>query len=312
MTHPQDHKEKIISECIRAGACAAGSALLHPLDGSEYARWLADGRQAAMAYLEKYTDIRNNPSELLPGAKSIICCAFSYRGHERHPLFADYSVGEDYHEVLRRRLAPVCSLIETLFPGASTRICADTAPLYERFWALEAGIGFVGRNSMLIVPSGNAGSRVFLAEIITTASIIPDSPSIVAGDPCEGCDRCLRACPGGAIDSGGVDARRCYSYNTIENRAEELPESVDLRGRRIYGCDICQDVCPYNSGEYTGPVVEEFSLRPSLRLICKPSEIEAMNHDRYCKLFRGSAIRRAKLEMLQRNARRALHSDYQS
>ncbi len=259
-----------------------------------------------MAYLENYQDLRRNPASLLEGTKTVISLAFSYRlpsGESRHPLFADYALGADYHDVLRSRLEPVCTLIRNLFPGAETRICVDTAPIHERLWAARAGLGFIGRNSMLIVPG--IGSRVFLAEILTTAELPADPSMNFESDPCGDCTRCVDACPGQALDAQGVDARRCYSYHTIENREAELPGFVHLRGRRIYGCDICQDACPFNRQDYTGPFLAEFAPRAELRELKTARDVASLDHARYIELFRGSAIRRAKLPQLLRNGRRA-------
>ncbi|MDE6311855.1 MAG: tRNA epoxyqueuosine(34) reductase QueG [Muribaculaceae bacterium] len=304
--------EAIRQACFRAGACAAGFAEacdLGEASASLYAAWLADGRHASMAYLEKYQELRTNPASLLEGARTVVSLAFSYRlppHAARHPLFADYALGADYHDVLRRRLEPVCALIKELFPGTETRVCVDTAPIHERLWALRAGLGFIGRNSMLIVPARGAGSRVFLAEIITTAALPPDTPMHLDYDPCGDCTRCLDACPGRALAPRAIDARRCYSFHTIENRSETLPRDVRLRGRRIYGCDLCQDACPFNRVEYSGPYIEDFAPRPELTLLKTAADVAALDHARYIQLFRGSAIRRAKLPQLIRNARRSL------
>ncbi|MDE6276686.1 MAG: tRNA epoxyqueuosine(34) reductase QueG [Muribaculaceae bacterium] len=311
MTSHNSPSELIRSAGLEAGACAVGFAEALPTGPESarlYAEWLEQGRHASMAYLEKYQELRSDPATLLEGARTVVSLAFSYRlphGAPRHPLFADYALGEDYHDVLRRRLEPVCALISKLFPGAATRVCVDTAPIHERLWAVRAGLGFIGRNSMLIVPSRGAGSRVFLAEIITTALLPPDVPLSFATHPCGDCRLCLDACPGGALDcDGAFDARRCYSYHTIENRDTELPAAVNLRGRRIYGCDICQDACPFNRQEYIGPCIPEFAPRPQLTALKKAADVASLDHARYLELFRGSAIRRAKLPQLIRNALR--------
>ncbi len=317
MTSRPSPSEAIREACLTAGACAAGFAAVEDLgDASEeyYAAWLSAHRNADMAYLEKYQPLRRNPAGLLEGAQTVVSAAFSYRrapGTPRHPLVADYALGQDYHDVLRRRLAPVAALIEELFEGAQTRICVDTAPIHERLWAVKAGLGFIGKNAMLTVAACGAGSRVFLAEIITTARIAPDHPApVTAAEACGDCERCLKACPSGALDGGaGVDARRCLSYNTIENRAETLPRDISLRGRRIYGCDICQDACPYNNAVYTGPYIPEFAPREALYTLRGPSDVIALDHAGYLELFRGSAVRRAKPAMLRRNARRAEGED---
>lgn len=291
---------------------AAGIAAAGPTDEAvcdDYRRWLAAGKHAGMGYLEKYDELRRDVRGLLPGARSVVSAAFSYRrgaGMERHPLIADYALGEDYHTAVRRRLERVAAVISELFPGSESRICVDTAPVFERFWAERAGVGFTGRNRLLYVPG--VGSKVFLGEILTTAALAADEPVVLEEHPCGSCHRCIDACPGGALDSAeAMDARKCLSYHTIENRDAELPEWVSLRGRRIYGCDICQDVCPLNAApEAEGLVViEELRPRAGLYGLRGTAQVRGMTHEEYVELFRGSAVRRAKLWMLQRNAEKA-------
>lgn len=301
-------RSAIIDAAAKLGACAAGFADIAPVDSSHrdlYARWLASGHNGGMEYAERYGDVRDNPALLLEGANSILCLAFAYRDSStrRHPLFADYALGLDYHDVLRKRLAPLAALMSETVEGSQTRICIDTAPLRERYWAMRAGLGFIGRNNTLIIPG--IGSRVFLAEILWTASV--EASPECAKKNCIGCEKCIEACPYGALSAdGGMDCRRCLSYLTIEHRGD-LPPDIDLKGR-IYGCDICQDVCPHNSGCKDAAVIDEFRENEALRSLDLDA-IAGMEQDEFSKIFKGSAIKRAKLAGLRRNALRALDKD---
>lgn len=297
---PDHAKETIRSLILDAGACAVGFAEAAPVDDADmalYDRWIAAGSHGEMAYLDRYHDVRRDPRLLLDGALTVISCAFDYRPARRHPLFADYALGRDYHEVIRERLTPVTDEIRRLF-GGETRICVDTAPIRERYWAARAGVGRIGLNGTLIVDG--IGSKVFLAEIIWTGSLAPDDSRL--GESCMRCGACLQACPGRALHGdGSLDARSCNSYLTIEYRGE-LPGDLHLPGR-IYGCDICQDVCPHNRAEGV-TTIAEFSPSDALMRL-DADALSAMTHDDYRSIFRHSAIRRAKLPHLLRNLLRA-------
>lgn len=293
-------KDNIRRLCAEAGACATGFAAVTAIPErleAAYARWLAEGRHASMEYMERYCDIRRDPSLLLEGARTVVVCAFAYTGpgSRRHPLFADYALGRDYHEVLRKRLRPVAAAMEAMAPGSSTRICVDTAPIRERFWATRAGIGVIGLNNHLIVPG--IGSRVFLAEILWTHDVEPDS-SLEEGSCC-GCRACIVSCPAKALDGeGSIDCRRCLSYLTIEHRGD-FPDGLTLDGR-IYGCDVCQDVCPHNRNTRRTTVIEEFE--PSEALMALDADaIAKLDRDGFSAVFSHSAVKRAKAEGLRRN-----------
>lgn len=299
--------DAVVGAARAAGACAAALVSLEALDDADtalYDNWIARGANAGMDYLARYPDIRRDPRLLLDGAQSMLVAAFAYAPtpDRRSRLIADYALGDDYHTVLRERLRPVAALMEGLHEGSATRICVDTAPLRERLWAARAGLGSIGLNNQLIIPG--IGSRVFLAEIIWTAPIpqhskfqIPNSKS------CISCRRCVDACPGGALDGkGGIDADRCLSYLTIEHRGD-LPDTLSLRGRRIYGCDICQDVCPCNSSTPPEPV-PEFAPRPAVASLTL-DDIAAMDAETFSRTFTRSAVKRAKLSGLLRNAAKA-------
>lgn len=290
-----------------AGACAAAFVRLEALDDADttlYDNWIARGANAGMDYLARYSDIRRDPRLLLDGAQSMLVTAFAYAPtpDRRSRLIADYALGDDYHTVLRERLHPVAALMESLHEGSATRICVDTAPLRERLWAARAGLGSIGLNNQLIIPG--IGSRVFLAEILWTASLPQHSKfKIQHSKSCISCRRCVDACPGGALDGkGGIDAGRCLSYLTIEHRGD-LPDTLSLRGRRIYGCDICQDVCPCNSSTPPEPV-PEFAPRPALAALTL-DDIAAMDAATFSRTFARSAVKRTKLSGLLRNAAKA-------
>jgi epoxyqueuosine reductase len=286
------------------GALAWGVAPAAPVDSEALKRryrWLADGKNAGMDYLERYSDIRANPDLLLPGAQSIIVAAFNYYPAQRQPAtapqFAWYAYGRDYHDVVRKRLSSVVDALAAEHPDESFRICVDTAPIMERYWAVKAGVGFIGRNAQLIVPGH--GSACFLGEIVTTLPLAPTQPCTLSCP--EGCDKCVRACPGHAIaPDATVDARRCLSYLTIEHRGD-FPADIPHLGHRVYGCDTCQSVCPLNANA-TPTAIPEF--RPSDAFLSITDDtLAALTPEGFSALFSRSAVKRAKLAGLLRNLR---------
>lgn len=302
-----------------AGVYRSAIAEVSPVDAAAveaYRAWIASGMHGSMTYLEKYDDLRSDPRLLLEGARSVVSCAFSYfwGGNGgccgEHPykemdgklVWAEYALGDDYHDVVRARLSAVAQTI-TERTGAECRVCVDTAPLRERYWAVKSGLGFIGLNNQLIIPG--AGSRFFLGEILTTLNLEPDRQSGPVS--CEGCGKCVAACPGKALRADGdgrvrLDARRCLSYLTIELRGE-LPEDVRL-GRHIYGCDECQLVCPHNR---MSPLSEIEEFRPRKEILeLSAQRIAEMSQEEFSSIFRRSAIKRAKLAGLQRNALRII------
>ena len=286
-----------------AGAARAGFTPCTAVDDdahASYLRFIADGRHGAMAYMANHLEIRRNPALLLEDgtARSIVMCAFPYYpGNDAatdatDARFALYARGEDYHAVLRRRLAPAVSYLEE--QGYRSRICIDSAPLRERYWAVRCGLGFIGLNSQLIVPG--LGSYFFLSAIITEAPLPADEPCTGS---CGSCGRCVRACPTGAIGpDGSFDARRCLSYLTIEYRGE-LPPGLPL-GSRVYGCDSCQLCCPHNRGASPTPIAE-FHPSPAIASLTR-DEIASMTRPYFRRIFALTAVRRLRIEGLRRNA----------
>lgn len=287
------------SLCRRLGACAVGIARADAVDDDvarSFRGWLSAGRHGSMAYMARNVELRLDPRKLFPGAMSIISMAFPYRpaGGYHHPLIADYALGEDYHRVLPRRLVPVVAWLADQC-GATSRVTVDSAPMLERYWAAKSGVGFIGSNQMLIVPG--VGSGVFLVEIITSAVLRPDAPLSIG---CGQCGRCLSACPGGALrPDGSFDARRCYSYLTIEHRGE--PVFVPDASRQVYGCDVCARVCPHNSVEPPEPL-EEFRPDPRLLSLDRLALSKISSGD-YRRLFKMSAILRQSVTKLRQIAK---------
>ncbi len=284
-----------------AGAVACGVAAAGDVESgvaTDLQRWVAEGNHADMRWLERHVELRRNTSSVLPGCRSVVVCAFSYKPPvERDsslPRFALYAYGEDYHDVVRRRLKSIADRLTQLY-GGTHRVCVDTAPLAERYWATKAGIGFQGRNCLLSIP--DYGSYVVLGEILTTLDITPSSPC-TKSCPAD-CRRCIEACPGHALSGDGhLDSRRCLSYLTIEHRGQ-IPPEIQLHGQ-VFGCDICQRTCPMNKNTLISPL-PEFAASPQMLTLSR-DQILALDETGFRQLFGHSAVRRTGLEGLKRNA----------
>lgn len=289
--------DKILTE---AGVFKYGIASAEPVDENSrllFEHWIDEGKNAGMQWMQRYSDVRSDPRMLLEGARSIVICAFPYSAPcpqaEGTLRFASYALGDDYHDVIRKKLKEVGRQIKEQF-GGEFRVCIDTAPLRERYWAVKAGLGFIGRNCQLIVPE--AGSRFFIGTLITDLKLPADSPCIYS---CLECGKCVASCPGNALKPSGVptlDSRKCLSYLSIEHKGD-LPAQTKL-DNNVYGCDVCQNVCPLNS-KFPNPL-KEFLPRPEL-LTITPETLENMTEEEYRRLTRNSAIRRLSLTMLKRN-----------
>ena len=282
--------------------------------------WLDAGRQADMAWLERTADKRMNPEFVLPGVRSIIVLGVNYwpgspienpESQIENPIWARYALHADYHDTMKPGLAAAGRALEDMFGATPTdyRYYVDTGPVLERGWAARSGLGFRGKNAMLI--SKKHGNWLFLAAILTRLDIAPDEPlrkkplpasgDEPAGLLCGKCTRCLDACPTQAFPSPGVvDARRCISYQTIENKGiipRELRAGI---GDRIYGCDVCLEVCPWNRFARAGRQLL-LSARPGLAAL-PLGELLALTPARFAEIFKGTAIKRLKLTGLLRNA----------
>ena len=254
--------------------------------------------------MEREPEKRSDPRLILPGAKSVVSLAMNYYTPHEHSdppesgKISRYAWGDDYHDLMRERLNALLEWIKAASPEINVKACVDTAPVMEKAWAARAGLGWIGKHSNLITK--DHGSWVFLGEIFLDIELAYDRPE--PEEHCGTCTACLDACPTEAIvQPYVVDSRRCISYATIELRDEQLPVDIasNLNGW-IYGCDICQDVCPWNrfekpSGE---PRFEPREGKTSLSL----DRIADMEHPEYVERFRKSAMKRAKLTGLKRNA----------
>lgn len=263
-------------------------------DLTSYKTWIKKKMHGDMGYMERVSP-RENPGEILQNAKSVICCAVNYNQTIPKALteykIARYAFGKDYHKVMQKKLKQLWQEIRRLAPEAKGKYFVDTGPILERAFARQTQIGWIGKNTMLI--SKNIGSYIFLGEIITDLELKPDSP---ATDHCGSCTACLDACPTKAFPEPGLlDSRKCISYWTIEHRGE-FPEEINTNGY-LFGCDICQEVCPWNRKAPTTKEAKFFPLPlPTLK------KINSMNEKDFSEWFNGRPIKRAKIEGLKRNS----------
>ena len=265
-----------------------------------YMQWLQDHWQGGMGYMERNIDKRLDPRLLVEGARSIISVALNYyppvKLPGKVPQFAYYAYGKDYHEVVREKLRCLFEWIRERVPDVTGRYFSDSAPVLERFWAARAGLGFIGKNTLLIIPG--KGSYFFLGELIIDIELDYDEP---VTENCGDCTRCLRSCPTNAIEEPyRLNATRCISYQTIENKGEIAPEIVPNLRNNVYGCDICQKVCPWNRDAMSHNIPEFMPSDAFLKLDLE--QIMEMDEDRWNHMFRQSAVKRAKLSGLKRNA----------
>lgn len=286
-------------------ASAAGSERLR-LRTAALERWLAAGHQADMAWM---ADPRRRAVEaLLPGVRSVVAVGLPYWVEaERAPgslKVARYGWGRDYHRVIDGRLRALGRWLETQVPGAGWRACVDSSPLLDKAWAEEAGLGWIGKHSNLI--SREHGSWLLIGHLLTTLELPADPPAVPA---CGACSSCLEACPTNAIrEPFVVDARRCIAFHTIENRDPELPSEIaDALKGWVAGCDICQDVCPWNHRPLAGSSDPDLQPRPWW-LDLRAEEALNWSDTEWDDKLRASALRRIKPAMWRRNIRAAVRA----
>ena len=287
-------------EFARAHGFAAAGVLAasRPLSFDRFRDWLEAGLHGEMTYLERDAAARMRFDAILPFTRSVLAVALAVPSGGKGNV-ARYARGEDYHRVVRRHLKAVVEDLRPLAPrGSHFRVCVDTAPLLEREIAARAGLGFLGKNGLLIVPG--LGSHVVLGEVLTDVALAPTaSPADPGADRCGTCTACLDACPTSAFLAPRVlDARKCISYLTIEKRTPFTAAEEATLGGRLFGCDDCQDVCPFNEARTPQPLAPAASL--------DPEEILALDAAAFRERFFGSAIWRATHEGLARNAAAAL------
>ena len=296
---------------LEMGFARAGVASVGALKGAEeFEGWIAAGNHAGMSYLARNISARFDPAHLLGGARSVICLAAAYAPDPTAPpapanapraFVARYARGEDYHNVLKRRAHRLMDKIRDIAPTFEGRAFAGSAPLSERSLSAAAGIGWIGKNGCLIVEG--LGSYVVLAEIVCNLDLHPDAP---AEPRCADCDACVRACPTGAIlDDSLVDARLCLSYLSIEHRGEVPAKLRELWGGTVFGCDACQEPCPYNRDAPAGD--PELTQRPKGASGdgihgCRLADVLRWSQEQWATATRKASTRRASYEMFLRNA----------
>lgn len=281
-----------------------------PHDFSFFQDWLHQGYSGQMAYLEKGAQKRKDPSLILEGVQSVICCALNYFTEEKNPQsdstsgkISSYAWGKDYHKVVLEKLEALEKFIhEKIAPHAKTKSYVDTGAILERSYAQKAGLGWIGKNTMLINPE--QGSWFFLGEILTSLKLAYDTP--FQADHCGTCTRCLEACPTNALKEEHVlDATACISYLTLEHRGSIAPEKRPWLGNHLVGCDICQEVCPWNRDPIVTSVQDFFpkeGLNEKGPGILSLEEISKFKPEDFQKFFFESPLKRLKYEGLLRNA----------
>jgi len=283
--------------------CGIARAVPLDEDARRLEQWLSKGMNGGMKYMENYFELRVNPQKLVPGARSVITLLLNYypavQSRQTNNKVSRYALGEDYHTVIRTKLNQFLASIKEKLGDVNGRGFVDSAPVLERTWAQRSGLGWVGKNGNLI--NKNSGSFFFIATLITDIELEYDDP--LAKDYCGSCTRCIDACPTGAIlDNKIVNGSRCISYYTIELKDMLIPE--EMKGKFdnwLFGCDVCQEVCPWN--RFSSPTHEAaFSPVPEI-LNFSTQDWEELTEENFKKIFRHSPIRRAKFSGIKRNLR---------
>ena len=301
-THSHSQLIKSLATQLGFSFCGIARAQFLEEEAKNMEEWLKRNYQGTMGYLENHFDKRLDPTLLVPGARSVISLVYNYypsrdlaQQHPDNPKIAKYAYGEDYHFVVKEKLKTLLTKIQEEIGEVSGRAFVDSAPVHERAWAKKSGLGWVGKNSLLL--NRSMGSFFFLAELIIDLELEYDGP---IKDYCGTCTACMDACPTDAIPQPYVvDGSKCISYFTIELK-EEIP--ADVKGKFenwIFGCDICQDVCPWNS--FSQPHKESrFQPHADLEKM-RTEDWKEISEDVFEKLFKKSAVKRTRLEGLKRN-----------
>jgi epoxyqueuosine reductase len=304
MLNLSEHHTKLvkdIAESMGFDACGIAEAKRLDDDARRLEKWLNKGFHGEMKYMENHFDMRVDPTLLVPGAKSVITLLYNYFPEQQQaselPQVAKYAYGKDYHLVIREKLTDFLKRIREKIGQIEGRGFVDSAPVLERAWAVKSGLGWVGKNGNLI--NKKKGSFFFIATLITDLKLKSDVPFVQ--DFCGTCNRCIDACPTNAIlPNKEIEASQCISYFTIELKHAQLPDQYKGKSSEwIFGCDICQDVCPWN--RFSQPH-QESSFEP-LNSILTFSIQDWINTDKniFNQLFRDSPIKRSKWEGIQRN-----------
>jgi len=309
MSQAAVHARWVKEEAAQLGfhACGISRAEFLEEDAPRLERWLRAGMHGSMGYMERHFDLRLDPRKLVPGARSVVSLLFNYhnpgwQAGEGTPRIAQYAYGEDYHFVLRDKLRALLSILRDRIGDIEGRVFVDSAPVLEKSWAARSGLGWVGKNTNLI--TREQGSYFFLCELISDLELEPDGSM---ADYCGTCTRCIDACPTQAITPYVVDGSRCISYLTIELR-EQMPQWAHGQWNDwVFGCDICQEVCPWN--RFSQKHREERLMpHPDLPQMNRQDWIE-LTQAVFGKIFRKSAVKRAGFERLLSNIHRLTAQD---
>lgn len=303
MIAPSSYKSFIVQQASALGFNYCGFATAKPLDDDarRLEQWLAKDMHGTMQYMENHFDLRIDPTKLVPGAKTVITLLLNYFPKEKQatnaPKISKYAYGTDYHEVIREKLKSLLQQIKKEIGDIQGRGFVDSAPVLERSWALQSGLGWVGKNGNLITKK--SGSFFFIATLITDLNIEPDPP--FAKDYCGTCTACMDHCPTDAIlPDKVVDGSRCISYFTIELKDAMIPEALKGKFENwMFGCDVCQDVCPWN--RFSKPHTEKQFMPITEILDLDLEEWEAMSEAQFKKIFRSSPLKRSKFQGIKRN-----------
>jgi epoxyqueuosine reductase len=308
---PADRSARVKERAAALGFTRTGVA---PLERNPHAaeldRWLAAGHAGTMTYLHRQAEKRKDPRRIMPEARAAVVTLTNYFHGSAHPgaaprgqpKVAQYAWSSDYHDVLGARLERLADVIRAVTPGATTRCYVDAGPVPERELAQRAGLGWIGKNMMLIHPE--IGSFTFVGVVLTNADLAPDLP--FDADRCGTCRRCLDACPTDAFPEPHIlDATRCISYLTIEHRGAFTGAQRDDLGRWIFGCDVCQDVCPWNESFAQATADPELAPRAEVRAPDLRALLE-MDEDTFARRYGDTPFARPRLTGMRRNATAAL------
>ncbi len=290
-------------KAIELGFSAVGIAKAEKLQGFDIAlnSWLSNNFHGEMSYMERNKEKRSDPTILVEGAKSVISLITSYYPQTVQsntvPQLSKYAYGTDYHFVLKDKMNILWAYIKEYYPNLDGRIFVDSAPVSDKLWAVQAGLGWLGKNSCLI--NKEIGSFVFISELIVNVELEYDEP--YHSNFCGSCTKCIDACPTNAIVQPGViDSRKCISYLTIENKSDTIPQ--EFKGKlenRYFGCDTCQDVCPWNKTPLITSINE---FKPTPEVLNLDFEAwDKMEKQEFNKLFKSSPLKRAKYSGIKRN-----------
>ena len=292
------HSDTIHTLALQAGFDACGVACAEALpDYEQHLRhWLTDGCHGEMGYMAEHVEMRADPRLLMEGTQSVVSVLLGYKPSQTmqgNHRIAQYAYGDDYHHTVKQQLYQLLAALKEQYPELEGRPCVDTAPISDRQWAVRAGLGWIGKNTLLVHP--RLGSLCFVGELLLNQAT--DRYDTPVENRCGDCRRCIDACPNHALQSDGnrywVDSRRCISYNTIENRSDTLPDGLRLSGY-AYGCDCCQQACPFNQSAPVSVVVSDEQINQLQSL----SDADEPTFKRYAK---HSAMNRIRYAQWRRN-----------